>query len=246
MTLAGGGGGDVLWQLAEDSTATDGGGHKLYGWDARVGSIGTTYSDASVSSGGPSGQTAVRFTYLTIPGQDYIGGQVTVPAPAFGVSRFLGGFLKIDQTDADAHTCKFLIVADAGGSNRPIVYWGTHGSEPDIYQVRLAIDGGGSLIGGTTFPRDTWHRWKIELFPGNAASDGQGYYSLWTGAAGTTFTYGSPTGTVTGLSFTDAQRAQWGSMGWGYYHNDPTQPGDNLLVTFCDCYMATTWAAGLT
>ena len=242
----GGGGGWHLWDLDEASSAVDGNGALLFGFTSRWGTQTSPptfddYSLTKIAAGGPSSQDALRFSYGVIAAQAYLGGEVTISAPAFGVSRFFGGFIRINCADYpnDAHTCKHLIIADQAGTNRPILVWGgRYGVDPD-YEIWLQLDGGGSVIKGPRFGNNVWHRWEIELFPGNAASDGQGYYKIWAGAAGSTFSYASPNDAATALSFSDVQRSEWGDIRLGFYHNDPVLAAD-LIVDICDnfCHSA--------
>ena len=234
------GGGTHLWDLDEASTVVDGNGALLFGWTSRWGTQTTppTFDDytlAKIAASGPASQDALRFTYGAIAAQAYLGGEVTLTAPAFGVSRYFGGHIRINCLDYpnDIHTCKHMIIADQAANNRPILVWGGRfGADPD-YEMWLQLDGGGNVIKGPRFGNNVWHRWEIELYPGNTASDTNGYYKIWAGPSSVTFTYASPSDSTSGLSFAEVQRAQWGDIRLGFYHNDSVATAD-LTVDICD------------
>lgn len=241
----------VLWTLDEASTAVDGNGALLFGLDSRWGTQTTppTFDDYTMSKSdgaGPSGQDACVLTYNpgSFASQGYLGGMKTVTAPAFGSSIYVGGYLKIvfSNYPNGAQGCKYIIIGNNAPSNRVILTWAEHyGADPD-YDLRLQLDGGVSLITGIRFDQ-TWHQWEIELYPGASSGDTNGYYKLWTAAATSTFSYGSPTATQTGLSFVEAERAEFGSVAFGFFHGLQVGASETLSVSMADCFIADTFQA---
>lgn len=224
----------IQWQFDESSSAVDGSGHKLYGWDDRWGSFGTEFSDANVVGNGPNGGDSVRFTYLAWAAQIYAGGSKSTTAPGFGTSKYVRGRLKYHMGNiADVHTQKLVIVGNNLPSNRVILTIGTHTGPPNpVLQFKLQIDGGAGQIVSSAYSTDTWLHFQFEVYPGSSNGATDGYYKLWTATSGT-MTYASPHGTTTN-TFSEFDRQEMGAIYMGFFMNDAKSGSDTWTIDFAD------------